>query len=69
MYLSRDLTSEEVKTQKLDVMPGFRFSWWYLGTEVTPDNKYKDKEMTQQFVRYAEYKIIFVYYTFSLNFC
>ena len=56
---------EEVKTQKLDLMPGFRFRWWYTGTEVTPDNIYtknyqfqvdpdspsKDYETSKHFVR------------------
>ena len=51
MSLSRDVSSEDVETQKLDLMPGFRFSWWYTGAEVRPDHKYKDEEMTKQFVR------------------
>ena len=51
MRLSRDVSSEDVETQRLDVMPGFRVSWWYSGAEVTPWNKYKDKEITKQFVR------------------
>ena len=51
MILSRDVSSEDVETQKLDVMPGFRLSWWYSGAEVTPDNNYKDEDMTKQFVR------------------
>ena len=49
--VSSTLTIRDVETQKLDVMPGFRFSWWYSGAEVTPDNKYKDEEITKQFVR------------------
>ena len=51
MRLSRDVSSEDVETQKLDVVPGFKFTWWYSGAEVTPDDKYKDEEMTKQFVR------------------
>ena len=51
MYLSRNVSTEDVETQRLDLMPGFRFSWWYTGAKVTPDNKYKDEEMTKQFVR------------------
>ncbi len=51
MNLIRDVSSEEVESQRLDLMPGFRFSWWYSGAEVTPDNKYKDEEITKQFVR------------------
>ena len=49
--LSRDVNSEDVETQKLEIMPGFIFRWWYSGRWVTPDNKYKEKEMTKQFVR------------------
>ena len=51
MWLTRVVSSEEVESQKLNMMPGFRFSWWYSGAEVTPDNKYKNTEITQQFVR------------------
>ncbi len=48
----RDVTSEELDKQKLDVMPGFKFSWWYTTeAEVKPDKKYKDLPMTKQFVR------------------
>ena len=49
--LRRDVSSEDVGTQKLKLMPGFRFSWWYTGAEFTPDNKYKDNEINRQFVR------------------
>ena len=51
MLLTRDVSSEDVEQMKLDVMPGFNFSWWYSGAEVTPDNKYKDNDMSKQFVR------------------
>ena len=50
MLLWRDVSSEDVESQKLDLMPGFRFSWWYSG-EVTPDNRFKDDKMNKQFVR------------------
>ena len=49
--LSRHVSSEDVKQQKLDLMPGFRLTWWYTGAEVTPERKYKDTEMTKYFVR------------------
>ena len=49
--LIRDVSSEDVRTQKLDVMPGFKFTWWYTGAEVTPVSKFKDDEMTKHFVR------------------
>ena len=51
MWLTRNVSSEDVETQTLDLMPGFRFTWWYSGADVTPDNKYKDEEMNKQFVR------------------
>ena len=34
--LYRDVSFEEVETQDLDLMPGFKFSWWYTGTDFTP---------------------------------
>ena len=51
--LGRDVSSEDVKSQRLDVMPGFRFSWWYSGSgaKVTPDNLYKDERITKKFIR------------------
>ena len=49
--LYRKVSCLDVNHQRLDVMPGFRLTWWYTGAEVTPDNKYKDEEMTKQFVR------------------
>ena len=51
MDLRRDVSSEDVESQKLDLMPGFRFTWWYTGAEVTPYNRHTDTEMTKQFVR------------------
>ena len=54
MYLRRDVKSEDVETKKLDIMPGFRCSWWYTGAQVTQDDNYKDDELTKQFFRLAE---------------
>ena len=51
IILFRNVSSEDIEEQKLDVMPGFRFSWWYTGKEVTPDQKYKNKGITKQFIR------------------
>ena len=51
MRLLRDVSSEDVEKQKLDKMPGFRFTWWYTGLEVAPDNKFKNEKITKQFVR------------------
>ena len=47
----RDVSAEEVESQTLDVIPGFRVSWWYTGEEVTPDPQYKDDDMTKHLVR------------------
>ena len=51
MWLSRDVRSEEVDNQNMDVMPGFKFSWWYTGAKVTPENIFTDEWMNKQFVR------------------
>ena len=51
IVLSRHVTYDDVETQNLDVMPGFRFSWWYTGAEVPSDNSFKDDAQTKQFVR------------------
>ena len=51
LILKRDVSSDEVKTMKFDVMPGFRFIWWYSGLEkITPDT-YTNDEISIQFVR------------------
>ena len=49
--LSRDVSLEDVETQRLDLMPGFRFRWWYTGAEATPDKTFEDDEISKQFVR------------------
>ena len=49
--LIRKVSFEDVEAQKLNLMPGFKFSWWYTGAEVTPESKYKDGEMEKEFVR------------------
>ena len=51
--LSRDVSSEDVEShfKKLNQMPGFKFSWWYSGMEVTPDKRYEDYETTKLLVR------------------
>ena len=51
MTLVRVMSSEQVEKQRLDLMPGFRFSWWYTGAEVKPCNEYKDDDMNRHFVR------------------
>ena len=50
LQLRRKVTSEDLKQQKLDVMPGFRLTWWYSGEEVTPDDFHKYDPSNQQFI-------------------
>ena len=45
------VTTQDVKNQLLDLMPGFKFSWYYLGIELHPDNKYSNTKDTKPFVR------------------
>ena len=47
----RDVSTKDIDAQILDIMPGFKLSWWYTGANVTPDNKYKNDVITQQFIR------------------
>ena len=53
MELYRDVNSDDFEQLKMDMMPGFRFTWWYTATgkEVKPDIKYKHHTFTKQFVR------------------
>ena len=53
MNLRRYVSSEEVEQVKLDVMPGFRFSWWYSGAEFEPEpqSAYRNYDLTKEFVR------------------
>ena len=45
------VTVEDVRRQKLDLMPGFRFNWYYTGMEMKPWAKYYNKTNTKAFVR------------------
>ena len=47
----RSVSFEDIEKQKLEIMPGFRFSWWYSGEVVKPDNKYKNEKDNKQFAR------------------
>ena len=67
VYTMRDgVSNEDVESQNLDVMPGLKLSWWYTGEEITPDNKFKDQEITKQFVRCVKLssKFCVYFYTF-----
>ena len=46
------IRSEEIQV-KLDVMPGFRFSWWYSGAEFEPETQsaYRNYDLNKEFVR------------------
>ena len=49
------ISEEEVNQQRLEVMPGFRLSWWYTGVaNVKPDDRYKYYEHNKLFVRCAK---------------
>ena len=51
LKLNRGVGSEDIAIQNLDLQPGFKFSWWYTGSNVTPDDKYKDRKITKYFLR------------------
>ena len=42
LQLARDVNNIDLMTTKLDVMPGFKLSWWYTGADVKPYPKFKD---------------------------
>ena len=53
--LRREVLLEDVRKQKLDLMPGFRATWYYSGIEVKPWAKYVTDEYngksTKAFIR------------------
>ena len=49
--LTREVLPEDVMKQKLNLMPGFRYTWHYSGIEVEPEDKYRNYRATQAFVR------------------
>ena len=49
--LVRDVISEDVEQMKLNVMPGFKLSWWYTGDVVTPDTKFENMTYNKLFIR------------------
>ena len=53
LTLSRHVGVDELEEMKLELMPGFRLSWWYTsaGVEIKPEHKYADNERTEQLVR------------------
>ena len=51
--LKRNINSQEFANVSMNLMPGFRFSWWYAGTgdNLTPQPKFRNDETNKQFVR------------------
>ena len=49
--LDREVTEADVRKQRLKMMPGFRFKWYYSGKDVNPVANYQDEIKTQAFVR------------------
>ena len=50
--LEREVTEADVRKQKLKMMPGFRFKWYYnSGKNLNPVANYRDEIKTQAFVR------------------
>ena len=49
--LQRKVLLSEVRKQKLELMPGFRFKWYYTGMEVEPSARYYHYTETRAFVR------------------
>ena len=58
IMLTRDVTLEDVKKQRLDVMPGFRINWHYSGMEVEAWSEF-DGDDSISFVRNSSIKIIY----------
>ena len=51
MQLERDVHPADVMRQKLDLMPGFRFTWYYSGMDVKPEPDHKYKYENRAFSR------------------
>ena len=52
ILLQRKVIPADVRKQKLHVMPGLRFNWYYSGTEVQPaDATFYERSSTRAFVR------------------
>ena len=51
LRLYREVFMDDVKKQNLEMMPGFRFSWYYSGIEAKPDNRFSNKDNSKMFVR------------------
>ena len=49
--LNRRVLLADIRKQKLNLMPGFRYTWHYSGMEVEPEAKYYNYAKTRPFVR------------------
>ena len=68
IILQRDVSKADIEHLKLDVMPGFRISWWYTDPEVTSENLYSDNERNEQFNRWVlinAFIFTFIFYHLS----
>ena len=41
----------EIASVKMEMMPGFRFSWWYTGENLEPQPKYLNTTLTKHFIK------------------
>ena len=49
--LDREVSQDDITNMKLEMMPGFRFSWSY-NTKIEPEDIYGNDDTTKEFVRY-----------------
>ena len=50
IVLNRKVSADDITNMKLEMMPGFRFSWNY-NTKIKPLDKYSNFATTKEFVR------------------
>ena len=68
IQLSRNVLPADVRKQRLDMMPGFRYTWHYSGMEVEPEAKFYNDihyQSTMAFIRHYSNNITF---SVSINF-
>ena len=51
-YIERNIEDEDLDKMNLLSMPGFQFSWYISGAEVTPERLYKLYPRMKQFIRF-----------------
>ena len=54
LTFKRKVTKKDIMKQKINLMPGFRFNWYYSGLEVVPEaiDSYLTDTKTKAFVRF-----------------